>query len=380
MKKVMRRTAGLFLCVLIAASAALAGDPPYSPEHEERIGRESAAQVESEYDTYEDEEAQAKLDEMASVIAAASTRPDVEYDVRLLDTDQVNAFSLPGGIIYVTRGLLKNVQSDHELAGVMAHEIAHNCTYDALKQADRNRDLFTGSVAAAIAAILVGADSDMISTVFMAGEYVRRGVLGGYSIEMETQADRNAVEYLVNTDYNPVGLLTFMERLAADYRREPHVDLGIFQTHPLATERVKALADQISAHGVEINHRATTQWEPPKAEAVDGEDAESPVRLSLWGEDVFTLLVPGPEHETAMERAEGIISRLTDALADGMRSHDLAIREVEGNAVLTARRQPLLTIYPQDVEASEREARALAQEARNGLQRALFRERLQRLY
>lgn len=369
------------LFIAIGASfAGAAADPPYSEEHERRIGREAAAQVEGQYDLYEDEDSQAKIDQMVSVIAQHTQRPDVEYDARLLDTELVNAFSLPGGIIYVTRGLLEAVQSDHELAGVLAHEIAHNCTWDALKQADRNRDLFTGSVAAAIAAILVGAGSDMVSTVFMAGEYIRRGVLGGYSIEMETAADRNAVDYMVPTEYNPVGLLTFMERLAADYRREPHVELGIFQTHPLATERVAALAEQISSRGLEINRRATTKWERPTADPMDEDAADGPVKVALWGEDLFEVLVPGPGYDTPRERAEAIVARLTDLLADGLSSHQLSIGESEGNHALLVGRSVVLTVYPEDAEAHGESAGELAKETRLAIQRALFKERLQRLY
>ena len=379
--RILRSRAILTASLIVAASAVwAAADPPYSKEHEERIGQEAAAQVESQYDLFEDEEAQQKLDRMASIIAASSTRPDVEYDVRLLDTEQVNAFSLPGGIIFVTRGLLEHVHSDHELAGVMAHEIAHNCTYDGLRQADRNRDLFTGSIAAAIAAILIGAGSDVISGVFMAGEYVRRGVLGGYSIEMETAADRNAVKFLIPTEYNTVGLLTFMERLAADYRREPQVELGVFQTHPLASERVSALARQISAHGLEINHRATTRWDHPTAEAVEEGVEDSPLRVSLWEEEVFVVAVPGPGHETVADRAEDIVSRLTELLKLGMRSHELQIGDRDGAPALGTRAGTILTIYPEDAEAHEKSALELAQEARLGIQRALFKERLQRLY
>ena len=207
------------LCALLLASMALAAaadEPRFSEEYEKRVGQEAAHQVESEYKPYEDAEALAKLTAMVAEIAAASARPTVQYDVRLIDTDEVNAFSLPGGIIYVTKGLLQAVQSDDELAGVLAHEVAHNCTYDALIQADRNKDLFTGSVAAAIAAILLGGNSNTVSTVLVAGEYVRQGVLGGYSVEMERAADKHSVDYMLGTSYNPVGLLTFMGRLAAE--------------------------------------------------------------------------------------------------------------------------------------------------------------------
>jgi hypothetical protein len=213
----------------------------------------------------------------------------------------------------------------------------------------------------------------------MAGEYVRRGVLGGYSIEMEAAADHHAVQYLTGTDYNPVGLLTFMERLAADYRREPHAEMGVFQTHPLAPERVAALAKQISDLGLEINHRATTEWERPKAQQID-EEAAVPVAVTLWGQEIFRVCAAGPEHETAMDRAEAITSRLTELLAAGLSSYELQIGDRDGDPAVGARGTIILTVYAEDAEGREQEPDELAHEALTALQRALFKERLDRLY
>ena len=122
-------TRAVVCAALLAGLACLAyagTQPPFSPEYEKRVGEETAAQVEATYERYKDEETQAKVDAMATEIAAASARPEVTYDVRLIDTDEVNAFSIPGGFVYVTKGLLDEVQSDDELAGVLSHEIAHN--------------------------------------------------------------------------------------------------------------------------------------------------------------------------------------------------------------------------------------------------------------
>ncbi len=372
----------LMLCVLLGAplvAAAQGDDPLYSEAYEKRVGVEAAQQVESEYTRYEDEEASAKLVTMVGEIAAASGRPDVAYDVRLIDTDQVNAFSLPGGIIYVTKGLLASVQSDHELAGVLAHEIAHNCTYDALIQADNNKDLFTGSVAAAIAAILLGANTDTVSTVLIAGEYIRRGVLGGYSIDMELAADAHAAEYLLGTSYNSVGLLTFMSRLAAEWRREPQIDRGVFETHPNPADRVGALAEQLYRAGVEINPRATTQWERPKAEEVE-EDGQQVVRVVLWGEEIFRVMAPGPDAETPMARAEAIAQRLTALLEAGLRSYQLSVGDSDGNPAVGACGEVVVTIYPEDAEAQGADQAALAEQVEAAICAALFAERLDRLW
>jgi len=353
--------------------------PPFSPEYEKRIGEEAAAQVEAEYERYKDDETQANLAAMAKEIAAASARPDVIYDVRLIDTDEVNAFSLPGGIVYVTKGLLDEVQSDHELAGVIAHEMAHNCTYDALIQAKRNKDLFTGSVAAAIAAILLGGDSQQISTVLLAGELVRRGVLGGYSVEIERMADHHGAQYVMNTSYNPVGLLTFMERLAAKERREPPQEQGVYQTHPLAKERVALLADFLNESGVEINRRATTKWDPPKAEPVRADDQDAAL-VTLWGEDVFLVRTSGPEHQSAMERAEAIAQRLTDLLAEGMEGYEVRISDRDGNPAVVATGEAIMVIYPEDVQPHDLEQDELASQVKDALRGALRKESLDRLY
>ncbi len=368
-------TTCLLLLALPVVNGAADDTTRFPPEYEQRVGAQAAAEVEAQYARYDDEEAHAKIAAMVAEIAAASGRPDVEYDVRLIDTDEVNAFSLPGGIIYVTRGLLSEVQSDDELAGVLAHEIAHNCTYDALIQAERNRELFTGSVAATIAAILLGGSSDTISTVLIAGEYIRTGVLGGYSIDIEAQADRHAVEYLLKTSYNPMGLLTFMGRLAAQWRRDPQVDPGIFRTHPDPDDRVYWLRDELYEAGVDMNPRATTQWEPPKAEEVEA-DGQTVTHVVLWGEEIFRVMVPGPEAETPLARAEAIAARLTSLLADGLQRYELGIGDHDGNPALEANGEVILTVYPEDAQAQGAEQEELARRAQTALMLALRTEEL----
>lgn len=378
----MNRLALSALCALLLAGLAWpapADSPPFTPEYEKRVGEQAIAEVEAKYERYKDDEIQAKLDAIVADIAAVTPRPDVTYDVRLLDTEQVNAFSLPGGTIYVTKGLLDEVQSDHELAAVMAHEIAHNCTYDALVQARRNKDLFTGSVAAALISILLGAGSEEVATVLVGSEYIRRGVLGGYSIGMERMADRHGAEYLLRTDYNPVGLLTFMDRLAAKERRTPTFTMGILQTHPLATERVDLVISFLQRSGADINRRATTRWDPPKAEQVTAEDKDA-VLVSLWGEDVFLVMAPGPDHGTLAERAEAMVQVLTRLLADGLEEFEVRISQRDGNPAVVARGEAIVVIYPEDAQARGLQQAELAGEVREALKLAFRKEPYDRLY
>ncbi len=382
---ILRALSPLLLTALLLAAPA-SGDagaptkPPYSPEYEKRVGAEAVAEVEKEYKLLDDPATKAKLSEMVAKLAAVSQRPDVVYDVRLLDTDQVNAFSLPGGTIYVTKGLLAEVQSDHELAGVLAHEIAHNCTWDALVQADRNKHLFRGSVAATIAAILLGGSSDVVSTVLMAGEYVRQGVLGGYSIDLERQADRNGASYLIACpDYDPAGIVTFMERLAAKERREPPRELGVFQTHPLATERVRLLIDFLIEQGVEINRRAAIKWLPPSAEEVEV-DGQPAAVIKLWEEELFVVRVPAPGYDTPLARAQAIVQRLTELLAAGLSNYEVQVAPTSEGVSVIGRGQVILTVLPEDAQAAQTDAATLAARVRDALSRAFVRESLDRLY
>jgi len=317
---------------------------------------------------------------MVAEIAAASDRPEITYDVRLLDTDMVNAFSLPGGIVYVTKGLLEEIGSDHELAGVLAHEIGHNCTYDALRQAEKNEEMFTTNIAALIASILLGASTDMVSTIMVAGEYVRRGILGGYSIKMETAADAHAVEYLLKTSYNPVGLVTFMERLAADYRSKPQFELGFLKTHPDAPDRVIALKKLLQEAGVDLNRRAATEWTRPVAEEVESEtEGESFVNVSLRDVAIMRVLTPGPSCETPLARAEEIVARLTEAMEAGLQAYQVRIGRDEGNPALGANGTIVLVVYPEDAEALGSDQLDVAQQARVALLKALHKEHLERL-
>jgi Zn-dependent protease with chaperone function len=434
--------AAVVVAILACAIAHADGAKPrFDPKYERKVGEETAAQVDKEYDRVDDKDAVAKLQLIADTIAQHTPRPDVKYEIRLVKEKkpgpepEVNAFSLPGGIIYVTKGLLSAVQSDHELAGILAHEIAHNCNYDGLVQGERAAKIFRGEMAAVLAAILIGGiNNDAWAQVMQAGLLYRTGVLGGYSIEMERRADQNAVQFLLQTPYDPVGLLTFMERLAAQERRNPPGELGIYQTHPLSTERVEYLISALESAGRPINRRHTANWDKPKVEArtINGKRAWAVV----FQEEVIFACTPGPpvavppkpEAEkpagsasgvkassdktpkaagqapaapsaeagappaasaeptleapvaAARERAQAVAAALTAALADGAQSYSFSTGESEGKPALLANGQPVFVVDPADAELWGVPAAEVARLGYDALRRALARERLRSLY
>ena len=144
----------LAAALLLSAGAAFARS--YSASYEARIGKEAIDQVKKEYKVYDDPAQLARVQTIIDALKAASPRPDVKYQIFLLDTEEENAFSIPGGYICVTKKLLTNIQSDDQLAGVLAHEMAHNCTYDALEEANQSQKLTIPILAAVVAALATG--------------------------------------------------------------------------------------------------------------------------------------------------------------------------------------------------------------------------------
>jgi Zn-dependent protease with chaperone function len=361
------------------AYPALAGKT-YSPKQEANAGAEAAQEILAQTPEWVNEEQRARCQAIVDAIVPYSARTDVKYTVRLLDTDEVNAFSLPGGTIFVTRGLLLPsadpdltqlvAQSDHELAGILGHEMAHNCHFDGLRAAERSAGLTKAGVAAALLTLLIGGGVAGAAGVLSAGMNFGRGIMSHYSVEYESEADEAAIGYLVKTPYNPNGLLTFIERLAARERSGVQQELGILQTHPYSSERVTAIKRLLTSNGVEINRRAVTNWSP--AEPLDALVHGRPAAVViLWDLTIYTFFDTGTEGETPADRAKKATEVLNRALSQGMAQFDVRVEPSEGGPQVTVMGEPMLTVLPGDVEAPGTPDQAAAEAARQ-LRAAMF--------
>jgi predicted Zn-dependent protease len=360
----------------------------WSEKEETRTGEAAVKAILSETPEWANEEQAARVKRIVDIIAPLTERPEVSYTVHLLDTDDANAFAVPGGTIFVTRGLLAPsddprssylvVQSDDELAGILAHEIAHNCHYHGLKQADRNDKVLQGGLLASLIAVLLGGGVGGAAQVLGVGLiHVRQGILSHYSIEYETEADRSAVDYLARTDYHPAGLLTFMERIAAESRSRRHIELGIYQSHPYPVERVQAIRRAIREHGLEINRRAVTNWQ--QAEALDAVvHGETAIVVMLWDRTIYTFRATSAEGETPAVRAEAAVGALNEALAKGMAEFDIATESGPEGPRVTVMGSRLLTVLPGDVDDPGQSPGEVAQETVRELRAALFGDALDR--
>jgi predicted Zn-dependent protease len=211
-----------------------------SQSEEIQLGREYAAEINRQLPIVEDPAVNRYITLVGDRIASQGTRK-IGYTFYVVNTDAVNAFALPGGFVYVNRGLIEQTSNLSELAGVLAHEIAHVEERHSVKQIERVQRANLGGVLASI--LLGGAAGGLAQTgINVAGT----AILAGYSREAESQADSLGVVLLVKAGIDPNGMVTFFKRLLAEHERQPSLFEQWFSTHPLTEARIAATREEIS--------------------------------------------------------------------------------------------------------------------------------------
>ncbi|WP_163835951.1 M48 family metalloprotease [Spartinivicinus ruber] len=218
-----------------------------SESDEISTGRRHAQQVSQQLPIYPDKKLQAYVQRVGQRIASRSHRPNIVYQFTIVDTPDINAFALPGGYIYIHRGLMAYLNSEADLAAVLAHEIGHVTARHSVRQHSAS---FATSVLGQVVAAYTG--------VGMAGDLTNllgTAVVRGYGREHELEADRLGAEYLANANYNPqaminvIGVLkdqsTFSAKKARAEGREPVSYHGVFATHPRHDERLQQVVNSV---------------------------------------------------------------------------------------------------------------------------------------
>ncbi len=205
------------------------------------LGEKYSKQVLQQYRAYEDPELQAYVSKLVEDLATNSHRNHLIFHVTVLDSPEVNAFALPGGYIYITRGIMAYMNSEAELAGVLGHEIGHVTARHSVKQ--HSASTVTGLFATVIAATAGVAQAGEAANI--AGTALVRGYGRGHELE----ADRLGAEYLAKTGYDPEEMINVVEilkdqeefdkKLAQVEGREPRRYHGLFSTHPSNDKRLQ---------------------------------------------------------------------------------------------------------------------------------------------
>ncbi len=220
-----------------------------SEAQEVQTGRQEDVKVRQEYGVYDNKALQQYVNEVGQRLGKASHRPQLQYTYVVVDSPEINAFALPGGYIYVTRGILAYLNSEAELAAVLGHETGHVTARHGVQQ-------MSASTAAGVGATLVGIFVPALRN--QAGD-TAIGLLGnvllsGYGREHELEADKLGAEYLYRTGYDPqamikvIGVLKNQELFDAEVAkaegRQPRSYHGVFASHPDADQRLQEVVGE----------------------------------------------------------------------------------------------------------------------------------------
>ena len=278
--------------------------------------------------------------ERITALWGSSELKPFNYTFKIVDDKDVNAYSLPGGYIYVNKGLLDYVHSDDELAGVLAHEITHAAHHHVLTLI-RQQQKMGPILLSVLAAMLImghGGAGD-IGTALTGAQLYMTAKLNSYGVDAEKDADHGGIVLLTHTHYNPVGLYNFMLRLASDERNHTYGDLGIYRTHPPGNQRAEAAKDFLIANNIAIDRAAVDPTLRVIVTMIKSPSGQDIAELKCRGVVLCRLVADGDL--TAEERGKKVAKRLDSLIAGNLQPFEIRVSrdttrvQARGFAILT---------------------------------------------
>ena len=226
-----------------------------SEKQEQLMGDQIAAQINSRVPLVHDAPLNLYVNDLGRMIAKHSARPDVPYRFYIVDTEGVNAFALPGGHIYVNRGLIERTENVSELAGVLAHEIGHVAARHGAKTLQRQ--LRTRSMSGFLYKVLLDREPILDQEALDIGGEMWSAA---HSRHDEQEADRLAVGYLIDSGVDPHGMLSLFNGFVKEEAAMPQgVVKQWFSTHPATIQRLKITSAEITEKLPSVKTHLATQ-------------------------------------------------------------------------------------------------------------------------
>ena len=229
-----------------------------STEREINMGRKLAKRVEEEMKIVEDAPLQERVRSIGDRLAAVCDRKELQYHFAVIKDDDINAFSLPGGFVFVNDGLIKKTASDDELAGVLAHEIAHIAARHAVKRFESSLGAQLLQLASIAVARQSGGAAQGVGVALQAAQL-------SYARQDELDADRLGVRYMKAAGFDPKGMVTFLEKLKELTHDEmQYLPRGVTRpyygmTHPFVPDRIVTVKEEIFGVADYVDYLNTPQ-------------------------------------------------------------------------------------------------------------------------
>lgn len=256
----MNRTLSALLAAALLLPAAFAKDKPkdkpkknpeelgnvdpgkgvnfYSMEREIALGRQMALEVERESRPVFDSRVAEYVNRLGQNLVRNSDAK-VPFTIKVLDSDEVNAFALPGGFLFVNTGLLLKTENEAELAGVLAHEIAHVAARHGTRQATRGQLVNYATIPLIFMGGWVGYAVRQAAQLAVPLGFLK------FSRAMESEADHLGLAYLYKTGYDPTAFVDFFERVDVLNKKRPGAIAKAFSSHPMTNDRIRRAQKEI---------------------------------------------------------------------------------------------------------------------------------------
>lgn len=209
----------------------------YSTEKEVKIGDAVAPQIEAQFKILTDIDVNERVQKILDRLVAVCDRKDIVYVVKVFDDDTLNAVSLPGGYVYVFRGILDKAQNDDQLAGVIAHEVGHITARHGVKRMQS---------AYAALALQVAASAGGGGQAAAATSLALTSLFLEYSQQAEFEADRLGVKYLKKAGYDPNAMADFLKIMQSEEAKSPPNPFSYWKTHPNLSQRISVSNQEVT--------------------------------------------------------------------------------------------------------------------------------------
>src|ERR1700674_2302098 len=227
-----------FIGIVVTCSLFACG---ISQQQEVQMGQDYSQQINAQLPIVQDPELNRYINVLGDSISRLTSRRDLDWHFYIVDSKEVNAFAVPGGYVYVNRGLIERADKMDEVAGVLGHEIGHVVRRHTVKQMEKAQG---ANIGVTLACVLTGVCNNQA-----AGAAIN--VLGGavfarFSRQDEAEAEQEGLKNVVRAGGSPVGMVTMFQKLLEERKSHPGAVESMFLTHPLEEDRIQAVQAQIN--------------------------------------------------------------------------------------------------------------------------------------
>lgn len=237
-----------------------------SVQQEWRLGNRLAQDIDRKANLVTNPDSIAYINQLGQRLVQQTEFRNLPWEFHIIRDREINAFNIPGGHVYVYTGLIQKASTESELAGVLAHEIAHGVQRHATQALTNQYGL------SIITSLLLGQNPPIYEKLL--AQILGAGYMASYSRSAERQADQLGARYMYQAGFDPNGMVIFFQKLLEEEREQPSLIEKFFSTHPLTEERIRNVSYEISLF-------------PPRPDLITDEPQFHDFKNTLVGRDMY---------------------------------------------------------------------------------------------